>query len=131
MVSHRHIEWGRYRDPERLDGIPALAHFIGEDTEAEIFRRFNRLGARNLLHLQSNLGDLERQLDDFDKFDAENGPGNISLRQTARNYNYLHMIASPSGDDAQDEMSKKRAIERVELHKKITVAVKEYRVYKI
>ncbi|TAQ85590.1 hypothetical protein B7494_g6094 [Chlorociboria aeruginascens] len=117
----------RYRDPERLDGLPALANFIGEDSEAEIFRRFSRLGARNLLYLQSIVGDLERQLNVFDKYDAENAAGNLALRQTARTYSYFRTIASTGRGHVQDGISKQHARERIALHEQITIAIKEYR----
>ncbi len=46
--------------PERR-GFPALAHKIAvnPDYEAFIFRKFDFLSARNLLHLESRLGYLE------------------------------------------------------------------------
>jgi hypothetical protein len=89
MASHGDIGQRRYRDPERLDGFPALANFIGEDSEAEIFRRFSRLGARNLLHLQSIVNDLERQLNRFDKYDAENAAGKPSIATDSSNIQLL------------------------------------------
>jgi len=131
MASHGDIGQRRYRDPERLDGFPALANFIGEDSEAEIFRRFSRLGARNLLHLQSIVNDLERQLNGFDKYDAKNAAGNLELRQTARTYSYLRTIASTDEGNEQDGISKGQAMERIALHKQITIGIKEYRVYNI
>lgn len=129
MAFQRDVEQGRYQDPARLDGFPALAYFIGEDTDAEIFRRFNRLGARNLLYLQSIVNDLEGKLDDLDRYDAEHAAGNLKMRLSARRYGDLCANASADRDNAEYGMSNKHALERVELHKQIAVALKQYRQY--
>lgn len=54
-------------------GFPALAGRIAgsPDYEAFIFRKFDRLSARNLLHLESNLAYLEWQLDQADQQASE------------------------------------------------------------
>jgi hypothetical protein len=51
------------------DGYPALAEWISRDPDYEtlIFRRLDRLAARNLLNLQSELVAIERRLDKLDK----------------------------------------------------------------
>lgn len=50
-------------------GYPELAHrlAINPDYEAFIFRKFDRLSARNLLHLESKLAFLEYKLDKTDE----------------------------------------------------------------
>jgi hypothetical protein len=119
------IEQGRYHDPVRLDGFPALAHFIGEDPDAEIFRRFSRLGARNLLYLQSIVGELEKKLDEFDKYDSEHAGGNPKMRLSARIYGHLHLNATADRDSTEYGMSSTHALERVELHKEISETIKQ------
>ena len=54
----QHVELGQLRD-----GYPALAKWIARDPDNEtlIFRRFDRLAARNILHLQAQLIALEKQ----------------------------------------------------------------------
>lgn len=52
-------------------GFPSLSHFVASDPDdgAFVFRRFDRLSARNLLFLQSEIAELEaeqRRLDDED-----------------------------------------------------------------
>ena len=44
-----------------LKGYPSLAAFIASDKDKStvIYRRFDRLSARNLLYLQSELAELE------------------------------------------------------------------------
>jgi hypothetical protein len=51
------------------DGYPSLATWIARDSdyEAYIFRRFDRLAARNILNLQSQLIQIEEQLDKLDE----------------------------------------------------------------
>ena len=107
-----HEEEGRHPDPERLDGFPSLSHFISQDNDAAIFRRFSRLGARNLLHLQSKVANLEKQLDDFDRSDAQKGRGNPEVRNAARRV--------PTIEDGDP-------VERVKLMEDITIAMSNYR----
>jgi hypothetical protein len=54
-----------------LRGFPSLSAFIASNSNAEsfIFRRFDRLAARNLLYYQSELAYLEKQLDALDAQD--------------------------------------------------------------
>ena len=56
-----------------LIGYPSLAAFIASDENKStaIFRRFDRLGARNLLYLQSELAELEARQDAFDAQDLK------------------------------------------------------------
>jgi hypothetical protein len=51
------------------DGYPALAEWISRDPDHEtfIFRRFDRLAARNLLNLQSELVAIEEKVDRMDE----------------------------------------------------------------
>ncbi|KAM7213887.1 hypothetical protein V8F06_010706 [Rhypophila decipiens] len=53
------------------DGFPSLAAFIASDPDrtAGIFKRFDRLAARNLLNIQAELAELQLQLDIFDDED--------------------------------------------------------------
>ncbi|EKJ71801.1 hypothetical protein FPSE_08069 [Fusarium pseudograminearum CS3096] len=65
-----------------VDGFPSLANFIASDRDgtSTIFKRFNRLAARNLLNLQSELAELEAKLDAFDDQDRESRESLQSLR---------------------------------------------------
>lgn len=53
------------------DGYPSLSTFMASDPDgtALIYKRFNRLSARNLLYLQSELAELQDQLDQYDEED--------------------------------------------------------------
>jgi hypothetical protein len=50
------------------DGYPALAKWMAYDPDSEslIFRKFDQLAVRNMLHLQSQCLDLEAELECFD-----------------------------------------------------------------
>lgn len=64
-----------------IDGFPALASFIASDPDHStfIYKRFDRLASRNLLILQSELAEMQSQLDAFDQEDwaryQSRGPG--------------------------------------------------------
>jgi hypothetical protein len=68
------------------DGFAAVSAFIARDPDHEtyVFRKFKRLTARTLLHLQSELVDLEYQLDELDH-EAENSKDK-DLRRSMRNW---------------------------------------------
>ncbi|OAA54183.1 hypothetical protein ISF_08410 [Cordyceps fumosorosea ARSEF 2679] len=63
------------------EGFPRLARRMAEtpDYETFVFRKFDRLSARNLLHLESKLAYLEWQLDKADE-QAAASPDNETLR---------------------------------------------------
>jgi hypothetical protein len=58
------MELGQLRD-----GYPALASWTARDPDKEtfIFRKFGRLAARNILHLQAQLVALEHEIDVLDE----------------------------------------------------------------
>ncbi|KAH7342604.1 hypothetical protein BKA65DRAFT_478476 [Rhexocercosporidium sp. MPI-PUGE-AT-0058] len=54
---------------EKLEGFADFAAYIGSDRDLALFRRFDTLGARNLLYLQAELLALEEQLQEYDEED--------------------------------------------------------------
>jgi hypothetical protein len=56
---------------EYLDGFPDVSEYIGSDRELALFRRFDVLGARNLLYLQARLLVLEEVLKQYDEEDKD------------------------------------------------------------
>ncbi|KAG8533930.1 uncharacterized protein KY384_001671 [Bacidia gigantensis] len=60
------------RPPEKLVGYPTFADFIARDKDAAIYRKFESLSARNLLYQQSELQELEGQLENLDREDSKN-----------------------------------------------------------
>ncbi|KAF2204293.1 hypothetical protein GQ43DRAFT_388278 [Delitschia confertaspora ATCC 74209] len=54
-----------------LEGFPSLSALLSSDPDLQVYRRFNRLTARNLLYLQAEILDLETRLKEFDTEDLE------------------------------------------------------------
>lgn len=99
-------------------GYPALANWIAADPDNEtyIFRKFNRLAARNLLYLQSELCTLEESLEKLDK-EIE---GDVSLMESA-------MMWEVFVERANNE--KRPEWEWMRLRNEIKEKLKEYRPY--
>ena len=103
-----------------LPGYPSFANFIAEDADAAIYRKYERLSARNLLYLQSELHELEGDLEDLDARDFEEREVNDSEAQQIARYWKSY---SRSGS--------KRAVERRELQGRIRRTIKEYRMHRV
>ncbi len=100
-----------------VQGYPSLAAFIASDKDKSIaiFKRFDRLAARNLLHLQSQLSELEVWQD---RLDDDYSNGTTAEKAGARNWEVLCESAkSGNGKDA----------ERLKVVTLITEKMKEYR----
>ena len=102
-------------------GFPSLAAFIASDKgkTTHIYRRFERLGARNLLYIQDELAELENRLDEFDREDARQPR---EEKKSLRNYSLLM-------DRVAEEDSDEREYQRLKLILKIRERMKEYREY--
>lgn len=94
-----------------------FAEFIATDDELPIFRRFDRLNARNLLYLQSELIVLESQFQALDYNDIEDG--NMNVMQSAKCWETLQLRA----EEHPHEM------DRMELIRKIRAVIREYSRY--
>ena len=72
-----------------VKGYPSLAAFIASDRDKStaIYRRFDRLSARNLLYMQSELVELEARQD---AFDADDSQGTLEAKDSARNWQTLN-----------------------------------------
>lgn len=112
-------------DPEKdavevhyVPGYPSLAAFIASDPDhsTAIYRRFDRLSARNLLYLQAELLALEKKQDELDKQDLNSDE--IDAKDKARNWETLLARAESGSDD--------EAKERVKIAKAIREKIKEY-----
>lgn len=91
-----------------------FADFIATDDELPIFRRFDRLNARNLLYLQSELIALEARLQTLDGEDDKDGSMDVML--SAKCWETLLLRAEEHPHE----------IERMELIRKIRIVIKEY-----
>ncbi|CAI7587269.1 unnamed protein product [Penicillium manginii] len=99
------------------DGYPALAAWIGRDPDGEtlVFRRFRQLSARNLLHLQSQLIQLEQEIDELDN--EARRSNDLDARQASRRWETLTKLAA---DPARPER------ERLEKVAELSTKIKEY-----
>lgn len=108
--------------PEKppLTGYPSFSALISSDPDLQIYRRFNRLSARNLLYLQSELLEAERRLDEFDKVDQHDVAyyGDLDVMLSIRCWESFARKAN--GGSAREG-------ERMELIGRVRGLVKEYR----
>lgn len=102
-----------------VKGYPSLAAFIASDCDKStaIYRRFDRLSARNLLYLQSELVELEARQD---ALDAEDLRGTLERKKSARDWRTLGRKAAEPGNTEEKE--------RVEVLEEIRKKIKEYRI---
>ncbi|KAF2436286.1 hypothetical protein EJ08DRAFT_655959 [Tothia fuscella] len=98
----------------RRDGYPAVAKWIAQDPDHEgfIFRRFNRLCARNLLNLQSQLISIETELDALDEDAWKRKDTSLKRWET-----YEQNVENSNNELAQRQK---------ELYKNMEVKIKEY-----
>jgi hypothetical protein len=101
-----------------LKGYPSLAQFIASDKDKStaIYRRFDRLSARNLLYLQSELAELQARQDAFDEEDRN---ASTETKGIASNWEAFRGKA--------EEPNNTREKERMDLIKEIRDKLKEYR----
>ena len=83
-------------------GYSSLAIFIASDCDKRtwIYRRFDRLSARNLLYIQSELVELEAQQE---KLDAEDLRGILEDKRSARDWQILKQKASAANNVREKE----------------------------
>ena len=99
----------------RLDGYPSFAQFIAT-YDAAIYRKYAHLSARNLLYFQSELHELEAQLQQLDLEDAED-INNEKAQQVAHQWSHY---ADPDNETADRHRL---------LQGKIRIKLKEYRTH--
>ena len=102
----------------RLPGYPSFAHFISQDGDAAIYRRYESLSARNLLYLQSELHELEGQLEALDAEDAKDRQ--VDDKESQKIARLWHHYARAGNA---------RAVRHRDLQGKIRAKIKEYRTY--
>lgn len=100
-----------------LDSYATLADFIVDDVDqsAKIYNRFDWLGTRNILYLQSELALLEDQLKKLD--DEDQWHDKFERRRTGCDWSVC-IDAADSGEDW--------AKEKLALIKKIRATMREY-----
>ena len=108
-------------DKEYPNGFASVAAFIAKDPDntSTIYRRFDRLTARNLLYLQSKLQNLEATLDQLDDEDLHTGDEDKESKKAATSWEDFERLA-------KDE-SRGREKKRMEIAEQIEIAIKKYR----
>jgi len=113
------VELGQAIGVERpfINGFPSTAELIARNPNHafSMYRAFHRLTSRNLLQMEAELLELQKEQDDMDIVDFRGGPDS---RQYFRSWKKLSMSQGA------------RKIQRMELVEKIRKALKEYRNWK-
>lgn len=113
-------------DPERPPqnpppiGYASFSALISSDPDLQIYRRFDRLSARNILYLQSELLEAERLLAEYDAAD----------QTAAAFYGDLDVMLSMRCWESfarKSAAGNARERERMELIRRVRELVKEYR----
>lgn len=95
------------------DGYPGLASWIARDPDSEtfVFRKFDRLAARNILHLQAKLVALER---DIDRRDEEaRGSKDYKARDSSRRWETLIQCSEDSNRQEKQRLARYDELSKV------------------
>jgi len=97
-----------------INGFPSVAAFIARDPDHSfsVYNAFHRLSSRNLLYLEAEILELQKEQDDLDFRDSRRDP---DVQQCFRSWTRLK-----SGEDLEQA-------KRIELVEKIRAKLKEYR----
>lgn len=111
--------------PEPLNGFPRVAQKLASDPDktTTIFRRFDRLSARNLIYLEAELAELEARQDRWDEEDKKSTSEQVRNCHTDwKTFEQLATGRHPNGDPVNPGQA-----EKLELALKIRSKIKEYR----
>lgn len=88
-----------------INGYPSLAAFMASDDDksTSIYRRFDRLSARNLLYLQSELVELEAQQKTLDVKDTADLYAATEEMESVRDWRTLKARANEAGNLREKE----------------------------
>lgn len=86
-----------------ITGFASLADAIASDADhsTAIYKRFDRLAARNLLYMQSELCELEQLQECYDQEDKQNADRIPGLRKAAMSWKAFEEGATLPGDDGE------------------------------
>jgi hypothetical protein len=116
-VEYDATEKGGGLGTQHRNGYPDLAAWITHDPDNEsfVFRKFDRLSARNLLNLQNELLALEEKIDKLDRIMSESQDPNVLL--SMKQWEDCERRAKSSGPEHHKQ----------ELDKSLRGKIKEYR----
>lgn len=111
------------RKRAREFGFPAVSRWIAadDDGEALVFRKFDRLAARNLLYLQARMLELEERINNMDS--AVMGR-DAAVEQALRNW---EMLVAKSEDSKVHIEAREKMKKQIDLHEELQKTIKEYR----
>lgn len=110
--------------PEPLNGFPRVAQKLASDPDktTTIFRRFDRLSARNLIYLEAELAELEARQD---RLDEDKKSTSEQVRNCHTDWSTFERLAT--GIDSNGDPTNPGQAEKLELVLKIRSKIKEYR----
>lgn len=110
------IELGYTNGAKYINGFPGAASFIACNPEHSfaIYKAFHSLSARNLLHLEAELLELQQEQNDLDKLLALGNPTTLECFRSWK-------VLKDSNDPQQDRRRK--------MNQNIQTKIKEYRKY--
>ncbi|KAK6209656.1 hypothetical protein QIS74_11240 [Colletotrichum tabaci] len=100
-----------------MTGYPSFSHFVASDPELFIFRSFKSLSSRNLLHLQSALLEIENELEELDKEEADRAQTDLDAQMSIQCWEVFSARAK-DGDA--------REARKMDLVRRLQEATKEY-----
>ena len=116
---------------EYLSGYAELAAYISVDADCQIYRRFDRLGARNLLYLQSELAALEQWFDEYDAKELERrsqGSVDEKVAIVMRNASWnVSVELAKAGRKPKASEEEKREAEKMQKIERLRVVTAQYR----
>lgn len=110
---------------EPVKGFPQVAKKLASDPDktTTIFRRFDRLSARNLIYLEAELAELEAQQDILDENDKK--PTSEEECNCHTEWSTFERLAT--GRDSNGDPTNPGQAGKLELALKIRAKIKEYR----
>ncbi|KAL8299377.1 hypothetical protein RB597_009489 [Gaeumannomyces tritici] len=106
-------------------GFPEVSRWIADDGDGEafVFRKFDRLAARNLLYLQARMLALEEKIDRADGATSAGG-GQVAMLRIMRNW---ETVVDKSQDPNVSQDLREKCLEQIRLHEELSRLMKEYR----
>jgi hypothetical protein len=107
------------------DGFPRVAAKIASDIDktTTIYRRFDRLSARNILLLQAEIAELECKQDRYDEEDRKQGCGDVAWDSQSE---WIKFVEHSAAKDRWGELVHPRERDKMELAMEIRAKLKEY-----
>ncbi|EJT69389.1 hypothetical protein GGTG_13008 [Gaeumannomyces tritici R3-111a-1] len=105
-------------------GFPEVSRWIADDGDGEafVFRKFDRLAARNLLYLQARMLALEEKIDRADGATSAGG-GQVAMLRIMRNW---ETVVDKSQDPNVSQDLREKCLEQIRLHEELSRLMKEY-----